>query len=110
MREEPSIVATSGWFRGSRGKKRKKEKIHCELKRFAGGVEDTVHKNAVKGLPNRWEVGVENNIAQVMERDKLRDQRNSTALVPSRGLSAGSSTSWMVGVELWLPRLSLADL
>lgn len=107
----PQVDGSEG---GGGGEKRKKEKIHCKLKRLAGGVEDTVHKNAVKGLPNRWvggwEVGVENNIAQVMERDKLRDQRNSTALVPSRGLSAGSSTFWMVGVELWLPRLSLADL
>lgn len=42
---------------GGGGKKRKKEKIHCKLKRLAGGVEDTVHKNAVKGLPNRWAGG-----------------------------------------------------
>lgn len=54
-----------------------------------------------------WE---ENNIVPVTEGDKLRDQRFSSTPVTSRRLSAGSSTSWTLGLELWLPRLSLTDL
>lgn len=101
MNERETVYCCHKWMVQMGGGNKKKRDRYTA----SGGRYIEMHLKA--DLTGGWE---ENNIVAVVERDKLGDQRFSTTSVTSRGLSAGSSTSWTLGLQLWLPRLSPADL